>query len=69
MENNILSTTKTAISNSILKAVFLSIIISILLAFNAKGQSLSDKKFSLQEVNISLGEILHILGTKDKFYV
>jgi hypothetical protein len=49
------------------KAIFLSLIISILLVFNTLGQNLSDQKFSFKVVSVPLSEVLHILEVKTNF--
>ena len=67
MRNDILRSTKAMIFNTFVKTVFLSIIISVLLAFSANGQNLPDRKVSLKVVNMPLGEVLRILELKTNF--
>ena len=55
------------IFHTLFRTSILSFIISILLVFNAKGQVLSDQKFSLKVVNIPLSEALHVLELKTNF--
>ncbi len=67
MVNNIIGITKTGRFSSFFRAVFLSLIITILFAFYANGQNLSNKKVNLKVVNLPLGEVLQILEQKTSY--
>jgi hypothetical protein len=54
-------------SNSIIRIIFLSLIISFSFAFYAKGRKPQDPKVSMKVVNVPLSEVLKILELKTNY--
>ncbi len=61
MPDNILRINKKVILSNLVRKVYLTFIIAILIAFYIEGQNLSDSTVSLKVVNMPLREVLHIL--------
>ncbi len=67
MPDNILKINKKVIFSNLVWKVYLTFIITILIAFYIEGQNLSDSTVSLKVVNMPLREVLHILELKTNY--
>jgi len=65
--NNFVRATKAMITSPFIRTAILSLILSFLIVFNAKGQSLQDPVVSLKVENMQLEEVLRILELKTRY--